>query len=262
MGRALILLAPPFSCHFISYLSLQHRHLSVSPLVTYSHHPSRLLSHSRLESDQLKLLRDSRNRRLSFVRIFQSSLGIYFYSACLTRNSLSGSPHHQFREHPSSRLWPGSFLSQYHLSISHVIFIPPSPRHPDRCGPRLLAICTTRSHHSRTTRVYLWRSTPRLLAQLQLYMVSIARPFSAFMMCLSVSHFSHTYDASAFVLLELFLLRNSDPSTTRKTPSPLATCLFAILGPNLLLEPPFPSFETPQKHFLSDPKKQSHRPYP
>jgi hypothetical protein len=111
MGRALTLLAPSFSCHFISYLSFQHRHLSVSPPVTYSHHPSsRLLFHSRLESDQLKLLRDNRNRRLSFVRIFQSSLGIYLYSACLTRNSLSGFLHHKSRGHPSSPFVARLFL--------------------------------------------------------------------------------------------------------------------------------------------------------
>ena len=44
---------------------------------------------SRLEGDQLNLLRASCNRRPSSVRIFQSSLDIYLYSACPARNSLS-----------------------------------------------------------------------------------------------------------------------------------------------------------------------------
>ena len=139
---------------------------------------------------------------------------------------------HQFRGHPFSPVVARLFLISEHLSISHIIVIPPSPRHPvpDLRGTRLLTIHSARSHHSRTSRAHLWSPfTPWLLAQLQLYMVSISRPLSAFMHSVSlltcffvcVSPFLHVR-CQCVCFARTPLLRNSDPSTTRKL-LPLAT---------------------------------------
>lgn len=158
MGRALTLLSPAFSCHYISYLSFQHRHLSVSPLVTYSHRPSRLLFHSRLEGDQLNY---SAIAAIDVSALFASSGPVSAFISTLLASPVIAylaSLHHQFRGHPSSPLWPGSFLSQFHSAflMSYLSLPHRATPFPDLCGPRLLAIRSTRSHHSRTSRVYLW----------------------------------------------------------------------------------------------------------
>ena len=80
-------------------------------------------------------------------------------------------------------LRPGSSLSHYlRIFMSYLSLPHRATRLPDSRCPRVLAIRSTRSHHSHSSRTYLWpRLTPWFLVQLQLYMVSIARPFPAFM---------------------------------------------------------------------------------
>jgi len=125
--------------------------------------------------------------------LFASSSPVSTYISTLLASSVIAYPapfHHQFRGHPSrpfmGRLFP---VSPQHFSCQSYLFLPHrATSFPDLCDPRLLAIRSTRSHHSRTSRAYLWpRSPPQHLAQLQLYMVSIARPFSAFMHRVSLS---------------------------------------------------------------------------
>jgi hypothetical protein len=127
--------------------------------------------------------------------LFASSSPISTFISTLLASSVIAYPvpfHHPFRGHPSRPFVARLFLipvSPQHFSCQSYLFLPHcATPFPDLCDPRLLAIRSTRSHHSRTSRAYLWApSPPQLLAQLQLYMVSIARPFSAFMHRVSLS---------------------------------------------------------------------------
>jgi hypothetical protein len=92
LGRALTLPASPPTCHYTSYHDFQHRLISISSLVTYSHrHFSRFLFHFKTRRRSAELPCASCNRRSASCRTFLSGFGILFYSARLIRNSLSGS---------------------------------------------------------------------------------------------------------------------------------------------------------------------------
>jgi hypothetical protein len=126
---------------------------------------------SRLEGDQLNLLRASCNRRPSSVRIFQSSLGIYLYSACPARNSLcSFLSITNFEDNPSiqslfdpvpypgtTSAFPMSFLSLPHRATS----FPASVVHgclPSAQLARTTAAPVGRFCGSRCTHHGFWRS--------------------------------------------------------------------------------------------------------
>lgn len=115
------------------------------------------------------------------------------------------------------------------------------------------------------SRTYMWPPlSPWLLVRLQLYMVSTARPFPAFMhrvsllvcFCLRLA-----FSLRCLCFDRTLLLHNSDPSTTRNPSHLLLDCsLFRVLISSVHLFP-FPSFETSQKNFFLTPKKQV-APYP
>jgi hypothetical protein len=163
------------------------------------------------------------NRRSSFVRNFQSSLGIYLYSACLIRNSLTGSLPPPISRRSNRSLCDSalSYLSTTTFLMSYLSLPHRATPSPDLCGPWLPAIRWIHQHCCYTSRTYAWSHLHHGFWRLAIVYGFHCTPiFTFYASCFLVDVF-HCVSPSLHIRCECvcfartLLLRNSDPSTTR-----------------------------------------------